>query len=119
MSSGGGSPAAAAAVAAAPSGIDPSSHSRVRGQTRAQGAMGRVTASRRQHLQSPFGGRLSGRAPCLRSSPRPVEPLEYLRILGRRKALVALAVIVGVVAGWVIRASGTGHKAAQGPAPPK
>jgi capsular exopolysaccharide synthesis family protein len=30
-----------------------------------------------------------------------VEPLEYLRVLRRRKLFVALAVLVGVVAGWV------------------
>jgi capsular exopolysaccharide synthesis family protein len=35
-----------------------------------------------------------------------LEPLEYLRILRRRKWFVALAVLVGVVAGWV---SAPGH----------
>jgi len=35
-----------------------------------------------------------------------VEPLEYLRILRRRKLFVALAVLVGVIAGWV---SAPGH----------
>jgi capsular exopolysaccharide synthesis family protein len=43
--------------------------------------------------------------------PGPVEPLEYLRVLRRRKLFVALAVLVGVVAGWV---SAPGH-ASQAP----
>jgi len=45
--------------------------------------------------------------------PGPLEPLEYLRILRRRRLFVALAVLVGVVAGWV---SAPGHSTS---APPK
>jgi len=46
------------------------------------------------------------RAPTIAEQPDPLEPLEYLRILRRRKWFVALAVLVGVVAGWV---SAPGH----------
>lgn len=39
-----------------------------------------------------------------------MEPLEYLRILRRRKLFVALAVLVGVVAGWVSAPGESGSK---------
>jgi capsular exopolysaccharide synthesis family protein len=41
-----------------------------------------------------------------------LEPLEYLRVLRRRKFFVALAVLVGLVAGWV---SAPGHTTAKPP----
>src|SRR5687768_17921052 len=41
-----------------------------------------------------------------------MEPLEYLRILRRRKLFVAIAILVGVVAGWV---SAPGHSTAGPP----
>ncbi|MEY2449911.1 MAG: hypothetical protein QOH79_3387 [Acidimicrobiaceae bacterium] len=41
-----------------------------------------------------------------------MEPLEYLRILRRRKLFVAVAVLVGVVAGWV---SAPGHSSSGPP----
>lgn len=47
-----------------------------------------------------------------RSSPGPVEPLEYVRILRRRKLFVALAITVGLIAGWV---SAPGDHANAGP----